>query len=431
MKTFLIKIILLLSPSLLMAQFSVTSDLSFDYGKDANILGVENIVIFEKIDSSAELNYLLEDTVLTNVEWHYHSPSNDSLIISMAVDDTTNLTLDSLQQGLYELKIDADSYYYSVIDFSEYQSMVDSVWVDDAGDSCNTVRLYASLIRQDIPVYDKLNDTTHLLSEAETNYLWTNETEEDVVPVSVAAPYEDIEYACVPYSDDFFPGNNLAVLYVEPDTVYAETYNAVAVRMSDFDASIPEEEGYSNKLTSSTTVQGSAPLDVTYSVTPEGVGSYTSWYIWNLDEGEAGAPTYSNIDKITYTFSKYSTNGYRVKVVVNNGYCQAVDSVEVKVTESNLEVPNILVLGFGALGKFKVAYQSIDPSTFKAFIYDRNGRLVYSWNDPEGGWDGRTPVTGAYVSPGAYYYSIRAEGTDGETYKLVGDVSVIREKGVR
>jgi hypothetical protein len=78
-----------------------------------------------------------------------------------------------------------------------------------------------------------------------------------------------------------------------------------------------------------------------------------------------------------------------------------------------------------------VAYLSIDPSSFKAAVYDRNGRLMYKWEDPTGGWDGRSPVTGAYVSPGAYYYSIQARGTDGIKYELMGDVNVIREKGIK
>lgn len=427
MKNLIISILLIL-PLGLMAQFSVKSDKSVDYGKDNNILGVDAVVLLEMVDASDQLVYEFTDSTLS--EWHYHTASSDSLIASSVITDTIT-SLDSLQQGLYELRTGAGtSYYYSVIDYSEYQAMLDSVWVDDSGDSCNTVRLYASLLRQDIPVYDKLNDTTQLLQEPETQYLWSTVEDGDESPKRIDAPLEDIDYACIPYSDNFFSSYEGAVLYTDPDTVYADPYTAIAVTMGNFEATIPDDDGNSNQTVTSTTTEGSAPLGVTYSVEPEGANDFTAWWLWNVDNTRPTAPTYRYQDQITHTFMKYAENGYRVMVVVGNDFCQVADSMDVKVTESNLEVPNVLVLGFGATGKFKVAYQSINPSTFKAAIYDRKGRLIYKWHDPTGGWDGRSPVTGAYVSPGAYYYSIQAEGTDGEKYELMGDVNVIREKGI-
>lgn len=430
MKRLLINSVLLLMSSFLMAQFSVTSDVSYDFGKDSEIAGIDEVVVFEKVDGSASLGYLFTDTGLTNVEWHYHTAISDSLISSMVVNDTAEVMLDSLEQGLYELRInDTIAYYYSVIDFSEYQPRVDSVWVDDSRDSCNFVQLNASLLRQDMPVYDKLNDSTHLLAVPKTTYMWSNETKDSKSPATLKAPFENIEYACTPYSDDFFTANNLVVNYSTPDTVYAASYTAIAVSLGELEDTIPEVDD-KNTFINSTTTEGSAPLDVTYSVAPEGAVQYTDWWVWNVDIGKPSATIYRNQEKITHTFLKYAPSGYRVQVVVGNESCQVLDSIDVKVTESRLEVPNVLVLGFGASGRFKVAYQSIDPSTFKAAIYNRNGRLIYKWEDPKGGWDGRSPVTGAYVSPGAYYYSIRARGTDGEKYELVGDVNVIREKGI-
>ncbi len=425
MKNIIISILLLL-PLSLVAQFSVSTDLSYDYGKDNKISGVDAVVVLQKVDSSAEISYQFTDSTLA--EWHYHTAASDSLIVTL---NDTVAVLDSLQQGLYELKLDATtSYYYYIVDFSEYQPVVDSVWVDDSGDSCNYVRLYASLLRDTIPVYDKENDTTHLHLTATTTYVWSNENDDEKSPLKQDAPLEDITYTCIPFTDDFFSGNNLKVKYTEPDTAYAEPYTAIAVAMSAIDASIPDEDGLSNELVSSSTTSGSAPLDVTYTVTPEGAYNYVDWWIWEKGSEQPNSALYS-AEKITHSFTRYAEEGYTVRVVVGNDMCSATDSTEVKVTESKLEVPNILVLGFGAEGQFKVGYQSIDPETFKAAVYDRKGRLMHKWNDPSQGWDGRSPLTGAYVSPGAYYYSIQAEGTDGEKYRLVGDLNVIREKGIR
>jgi hypothetical protein len=54
---------------------------------------------------------------------------------------------------------------------------------------------------------------------------------------------------------------------------------------------------------------------------------------------------------------------------------------------------------------------------------------VFSWTNPELGWDGR--FNGRYVSPGVYYYVVMATGTDGEEWKIKRDLNVIREKGLK
>lgn len=426
----IIVLALLVLPMMLVAQFSVVSNISYDYGKDYKIAGVDAVVLLEQLDSLSQLSYKF--SAPTNAEWHYHTASYDSLITSSVVIDTIT-TLDSLQQGLYELEIVGDtSYYYYVVDFSEYQNSVDSVWLDDTYNCCENITLYANISVENIPVYDKLNDTTHLLAEPKTDFVWLMDTtqEQGESKHKIDAPLEDIAYGCVPHSADFF-ANDFQVLYSDADTSYAEFYNAVAIELSSFTYTIPEKEDLSNELVNSTAVKGSAPLDVTYDITYKGNTDYTAWWIWEALNEQPNSPTYRNQDQVFYTFEKFVKEpGYRVKVVVSNDSCAVMDSVDVMVTESKLEVPNVLVLGWGAVGIFKVAYQSIDPSSFDARVYDRKGRLIYKWEDPDQGWDGRVPA-GGYVSPGAYYYSIRARGTDGERYEKIGDVSVVREKGIK
>ncbi len=429
MKKILIPLLFLFS-AVGMAQFEPLSNLTFDYGKDAQIPGVDAVIIFEKIDTTAQLTYQLPDS--SDIAWYYHTASHDSLIPSSAVRSTFT-KLDNLRQGCYELRVNGQtSYFYYLVDFSEYQPVITSVWVDDSEDRCRFVRLYAELERPDIAIYDKLNDATHLLSlTPTTTFMWSNETLAKGVGIRQDAPFEDTEYACAPFEDDFFSdGKNLKVKYSSPDTFYSEPYEAVAVGISHFEASLPDGDAtLSNTLVNSTTTEGSAPLDITYSVDIQGDFNNVVWWVWKADGEQPSAPTYRQMEQITYKFKTYAPNGYRVKVKVENADCYDLDSTSVMVTESALEVPNVLVLGFGADGMFKVAYKSIEPSSFKAAIYDRSGRLIYKWNDPQGGWDGRSS-SNAYVSPGAYYYSIQAEGTDGKAYKLIGDVNVVREKGL-
>jgi gliding motility-associated-like protein len=111
-----------------------------------------------------------------------------------------------------------------------------------------------------------------------------------------------------------------------------------------------------------------------------------------------------------YTFVESGV--YRVVLQVSNAHC-SLDSVtfEVKISDSFLEVPNTFTPnGDGANDEFRVVYKSIKE--FHCWVYNRWGKLVYKWDDPAKGWDGT--INGRPASVGAYYYVIRALGTDAE-----------------
>jgi len=90
-----------------------------------------------------------------------------------------------------------------------------------------------------------------------------------------------------------------------------------------------------------------------------------------------------------------------------------------------LEVPNVFTPnGDGINDEFRVAYQSL--TKFEAWIYNRWGRLVYHWNDPQKGWDGN--IGGKKAAEGAYFYVIKAVGSDGIKYLKKGDINLLRGK---
>ena len=94
--------------------------------------------------------------------------------------------------------------------------------------------------------------------------------------------------------------------------------------------------------------------------------------------------------------------------------------------------------GDGLNDEFRVAYKSI--ISFQAWVYNRWGRLVYTWTDPQKGWDGN--ISGRKAAAGPYFYVIKALGSDfdansapiGKTklrlgeYLLKGDINIIRNK---
>ena len=125
-----------------------------------------------------------------------------------------------------------------------------------------------------------------------------------------------------------------------------------------------------------------------------------------------------------YTFDKMGT--YTLYGTASDRTASCTDTsqpVVVTVQSSRLEVPNVFTpfSSPGVNDLFQVVHQSL--VSFEARIYDAWGGLIYSWSDPNGGWDGT--CRGKPVPSGVYYYVITAEGADGVQYHKSGDVNIL------
>ena len=125
-----------------------------------------------------------------------------------------------------------------------------------------------------------------------------------------------------------------------------------------------------------------------------------------------------------YTFDKMGT--YTLYGTVSDRTASCTDTsqpVVVTVQSSRLEVPNVFTpfSSPGVNDLFQVVHQSL--ISFEGRIYDSWGGLIYSWSDPDGGWDGT--YRGKPVPSGVYYYVITAEGADGVQYHKSGDVNIL------
>ena len=159
-----------------------------------------------------------------------------------------------------------------------------------------------------------------------------------------------------------------------------------------------------NIITASTTESYSGALEVAFYSNPTPAAQFYNWSIYKESECIA---TRSDKD-IRYTFSAKGL--YRVVSSVNNSYCTS-DSMEmiVNISESYLRVPNVFTPdGNGQNDEFKVAYRSLRE--FHIWVYNRWGKLVYQSTNPDDGWDGT--INGRQAAEGAYFYVVRAMGTD-------------------
>ena len=148
----------------------------------------------------------------------------------------------------------------------------------------------------------------------------------------------------------------------------------------------------------------SGPLEVAFYSNPTPAAQFYKWSIYHSTE----LIVTRNDKDIRYTFLE--PGSYRVVCAVNNATC-ASDSMEVTVAvaESDLAVPNVFTPnGDGKNDEFRVAYRSLRD--FHIWVYNRWGKLVYESTDPAKGWDGN--INGRPAAEGAYFYVVRAMGTD-------------------
>lgn len=215
-----------------------------------------------------------------------------------------------------------------------------------------------------------------------------------------------------------------------------------------------EMENEVDRPTDASVLTGSAPIDVLFKANPTPAVDYFSWTIY-----KGSRLVVSRTDEEhRYTFNE--PGSYRVVCTVSNATCPCLDTedpdcerdsteITIAVSESQLLVPNVFTPnGDGKNDEFRVLYRSIKE--FHCWVYNRWGKLVYEWTDPAKGWDGT--INGRPAAEGAYFYVIRALGTDAASnaqytskikytkaknnaadtsigiYQLSGDINLIRGK---
>ncbi|MBP5770110.1 MAG: gliding motility-associated C-terminal domain-containing protein [Bacteroidaceae bacterium] len=181
---------------------------------------------------------------------------------------------------------------------------------------------------------------------------------------------------------------------------------------------------------------GSAPLRFFFYANPENVGDYDARYEWKIFlAGQESSPLVHRFgEDLEYTFTQ--SGSFIVELTAT--FVHGTDTVSypdegeeggrftVTVAESKLEMPN----AFSPNGddhndvyRAKPFPQTQSIVEFKATIFNRWGQRLYSWNDVNGGWDGK--VNGKVVKDGVYFVNVVAKGADGHEYKIRKDVNVL------
>lgn len=242
--------------------------------------------------------------------------------------------------------------------------------------------------------------------------MWGGESWVDSVAVSEQELASTMTVSASPVTTDYAIADVLAMqLGLQDDTLYSDIYEPIALKA--YPQTITTTRGKqgekSNEVnrpyTPDDVVNMSAPLEVLF----KSNGLNADFYQWKLYKGSELIITRNDAEH-RYTFM--DKGNYRAVVVVSNHDCQ-LDSVsfDISVSESMLLVPNVFTPnGDGANDEFRVVYRSIKE--FQCWVYNRWGHQVFHSDNPDEGWDGT--IGGRPAAEGAYFYVIRALGTDAD-----------------
>lgn len=130
----------------------------------------------------------------------------------------------------------------------------------------------------------------------------------------------------------------------------------------------------------------------------------------------------------TTSVTGLTIGSYYFTWIITNSLCSpTMDSVNIVIEScdpSNILIPNVFTPNSdGSNDIFTVNGNNLE--SVECEIFNRWGQLLYSWNNINGAWDGRTS-SGAEVPDGTYFYIITAKGLDGTEYFKKGTFSLIR-----
>lgn len=348
----------------------------------------------------------------------------------------------------YAIKAQGKWEYFWVFDYEQLRAQVEDITA--------TPDCYSTLldITGTIPAmqYADLNGMTKTYRRecrvSYTSVQWDTESQTwlDSAAVEILGFANAINIGATPKATDIYvydllldslgiAGDSLRTSIDQPIAIKANPQAIVTTRGKAGDKSNEVERPTDPE----TLLKRSAPLIVNFRAN----ALNAEYYDWRIRKGSEELVQRSDAQH-EYTFNE--PGNYTVVLGMSNSYGCTMDTVtfDVAVSASMLLVPNVFTPnGDGTHDEFRVVYRSLKE--FQIHVYNRWGHLVYTSTDPSRGWDGK--INGRDAAAGAYYYVIRALGTDAEmeyiskpeytrkmkkgelplgVYQLSGDINLLR-----
>jgi gliding motility-associated-like protein len=396
------------------------------------------VVMINGITSSTDITYNGFGTV---VNWYKYT----NLVTPIKVGSLDPEVLNPEDATGYVLEVDGKRRAVWVIDYKNYLPLLKSVIPNAQSlDLCHNIDLSISTIVPDL-IYKTLSGNSYKLTRRfalkfntvqwiSTTSQWDSKTVTDSLslPLSsytVTAPLCDTKFTL---SGDEF-AHDLGI-----DTISKESdiYTAMAVECHLTGLVTARNEiNEMSKPENKSPISYSVPIDVEFMSNPNlhvtAGSSVPDYFIWTIYKDNQLIVTRTDMNH-RYTFTDYGT--YKVKIVSSNATCSYSDSITINAYDAAIQVPNVFTPNGDNLNEeFRVGYKSL--LGFECWVYNRWGRKVFYWNDPQKGWDGK--INGKNAPEGPYFYIIKATGFGLDpktkhdpkiksTITLKGDINLLR-----
>lgn len=189
-------------------------------------------------------------------------------------------------------------------------------------------------------------------------------------------------------------------------------------------SAVQHKEPGESELRTEDVLGGSAPIEIDFTAAVTDAAVYTRWQM-ATDPDFTNVTFYTSDLQFTHTFQETGVRYVMFEAADASGQCTAESEIyTVNIGESSLLCPNAFSPGAseGVNDEWRVSYKSIVK--FDCYIFNRWGQKMTEFHSPAQGWDGT--YRGKLVPAGVYYYVIKAEGSDGKSYDLSGDINIVR-----
>ncbi|MBN2767099.1 MAG: gliding motility-associated C-terminal domain-containing protein [Paludibacteraceae bacterium] len=414
MKRFTLIFTVLLIFAKTVAQISVDGD-ALVFNKKYS--GIDYLIVFNKIDNNSAIKF---NGTYSTLNWYKYDDLSNPL-----TNQSDNFNVEDATGYILEVDGERKASIW-VLDYSNYLPVMNALSIAPAQDNeCEGLQL---VLDANVPNLS-YKTPAGILYKIDREFIlkyktkeWTTEWIDNEVEKKITLSSNDLFVAELPLcdtrfsieGDQFALGLSLSPFRLESDLYFAKRVEAHITSAATTRDQLNEDQ----RPSAATTLEGSAPMDILFlSNANMPVAEFYQWEIYKDNQ----LLFVRNDRDQRYTFNE--SGEYLVKLVTSNASCVYADSVRLKMSDSDLQVPSVFTPNGDQLNdEFRVAYRSL--ISFNGWIYNRWGRRVFRWNDPQKGWDGR--INGREAAMGGYIYLIEAVGSDGKKYKMKGVVNLLR-----
>lgn len=458
------RLLLLLCCFMLMSKFALSQISANADRVDSTLYQTEGIAqdpIFiyysdpRGFSTTGTLTATIADSTNLTFNWYRYNESTSAFDILLKTETTNSQSVKGeCTQGGYKVAISNstntwDTALYAWVFQCEFNVSAISVY----NSTCTTMDLRTSIAYdEDFTYYDRVSHTPLTYENGKISrlkYQWKATPGNIEIPStrnpSFAAPTEPTIFRLT-VSDAYNESRTKKLEINEGDDNGDGNVYLKAVK-----ANFVASRSYTSPLESDSA--GQAPLAVQFVDSSKNATEWC-WYFYKqlnrrTSEGDSllcdTITTQYIPDSIVYTMPNKHF-GYDVALVVKGPYyvvngqqTQCIDrllkaeyiNVDSSFIAKKADIPNAFTPG-GANPRFVFKDETM-PRSIKQFvvkIYNRWGTKIYSYEDGDGsweGWDGETIGFGD-APTGVYYYTIYAEGWNGETFRRNGYVHLFRNR---